>query len=385
MTSGLEMFFDQAELSAIENLRRYLDEKLEPELRAHGEEFIPKEKLLRWKTTLAEFGLVNAPQPEKYGGMGLSWKLHVQLLEELAYSSGDLAVAELVNTTAASMLDKLAPEHIKTRYLPGLLRGELCGSVGISEPDVGSDVAAVKTKAVRDGDHWVVSGEKTWITNGEYSDFFICTCRTGENELSHILVDRIEHPYEVRGIPKIALNGQSTSQIFLDEVRVPVENTIGAIGSGLKNTLSLFERARIHVGAWGYGMARRALAESIKYTVDRSQHGKQIAGHQLIAEKIAVMATEIDAARLLALRAASMIDANQRCDKECAMAKWYGTEIAVNAARQAVQIHGGNGVTKDFVVERLAREAIIAPIPDGTTEIQKLLIARTLTGVSAFR
>ena len=385
MIGGLDIFFDKAELAAIESLRRYLDEQLEPELAAHGEDFVPKDKMQSWTQKLAEFGLVNAPQPESAGGLGLSWKLHVQLIEELAYSSGDLAIAALVNGSAASMLVKLAPEHIKTRYLPRLLAGELFASVGISEPDVGSDVAAAKTRAVRDGDHWVISGEKTWITNGEYSDFFICTCRTGENELTHILLDRNEHPYEVRGIPKIALNRQSTSQVFLDDVRVPVENTIGEIGSGLKNTLTLFERARVHVWSWGYGMARRALDESIKYAIDRSQHGKPIAGHQLIAEKLAVMATEIDAARLLSLRAAGMIDAGQRCDKECAMAKWYGTEIAVSATRQAVQIHGGNGVTKEFIVERLAREAMIAPIPDGTTEIQKLLIGRSLTGVSAFR
>ena len=290
-----------------------------------------------------------------------------------------------MNASAASMLSKLAPERLRSRYLPGLLRGEIFASVAISEPDVGSDVAAVKTKAIRDGDDWIISGEKTWITNGEYSDFIICTCRTGPGELTHILLDRKEHPYEVRGIQKIALNGQSTSQVFFDRVRVPVENTVGDIGSGHRNTLSLFERARIHVAAWGYGLARRALTESIKYAVDRPQHGKPIAGHQLIAEKLAVMATEIDAARLLTLRAADMIDAGLRCDIECAMAKWYGTEIAVQATRQAVQIHGGNGVTKDFIVERLAREAIVTPIPDGTTEIQKLLIARGLTGVSAFR
>jgi alkylation response protein AidB-like acyl-CoA dehydrogenase len=148
--------------------------------------------------------------------------------------------------------------------------------------------------------------------------------------------------------------------------------------------MSIFERARSHMAAWGYGLARRALDESIRYANQRVQHGKPIARHQLIADKLAIMATRIDAARLLALRAASMIDAGVRCDAECAMAKWYGTEIAVDATRQAVQIHGGNGVTRDFIVERLAREAIISPIPDGTTEIQKLLIARSLTGQSAF-
>tara|TARA_R110000850_G_scaffold126803_1_gene245620 strand:- start:75 stop:650 length:576 start_codon:yes stop_codon:yes gene_type:complete len=190
---------------------------------------------------------------------------------------------------------------------------------------------------------------------------------------------------EVRGIPKMALNSQSTSQIFLADVRVPIANTVGSIGDGLKNTLVTFERARCHMAAWGYSLGRRALEESIKYSQERTQHGKQIAGHQLIAEKIATMATQIDAARLLTLRAGDMIDKGIRCDVECSMAKWYGTEIGVNTTRQAVQIHGGNGVTKEFVVERLAREAIIGPIPDGTTEIQKLLIARMLTGVQAFR
>jgi alkylation response protein AidB-like acyl-CoA dehydrogenase len=257
--------------------------------------------------------------------------------------------------------------------------------MGISEPDVGSDVAAVKTRAVRDGDDWVINGEKTWITNGEYSDIFVCTCKTGDGELTHILIDREEHGYEVRGIPKMALNGQSTAQIFLADVRVPVSNTIGGIGDGLKNTLVTFERARCHMGAWGYSLARRAMEEAIRYSQERTQHGKPIAGHQMIADKLAIMATEIDAARLLALRAMSMVDAGDRCDKECAMAKWYGTEVGVRATRDALQIHGGNGVTKEFIVERLVREAIIGPIPDGTTEIQKLIIARDLTGIQAFR
>ncbi|MCP4226524.1 MAG: acyl-CoA dehydrogenase [Actinomycetia bacterium] len=257
----------------------------------------------------------------------------------------------------------------------------------ISEPDVGSDVAAIQTRAVKDGDHYIINGEKTWISNGEYSDVLICTARTGEGSggLSQFLVDRKEHGYEVRGIPKIAMNSQSTAQIFLDDVRVPATNMLGGKGSGLRSNLVGFERARIHMAAWGYGIARRALAESIKYSQERVQHGKPIAGHQLVAEKIATMATEVDAARLLALRAAGLIDAGERCDKECSMAKWYGTELAVRAGRDAVQIHGGNGVTREFIVERLAREGIIAPIPDGTTEIQKLIIARALTGISALR
>ena len=370
---------------AVDGLRRFLDEVIEPEFIAHGEGFIPREKMQKWTMALAEFGLTNAPHGEEWGGLGLDWTTHLRLFEEVAVSSMDIAVPLVINSVGADLLAMIAPQHLKEKYLPGLMRGEIFASMGISEPDVGSDVAAVKTKAVRDGDDWIINGEKTWISNGEYSDFIICTCKTGEGELTHILVDREEHGYEVRGIPKMALNGQSTAQVFLADVRVPVANTVGELGSGLKNTLVVFERARCHMAAWGYALARRAMEEAIKYSQERVQHGKQIAGHQLIAAKLATMATEIDAARLLALRAVSMIDAGQRCDKECAMAKWYGTELAVRATRDAVQIHGGNGVTKEFIVERLAREAIIAPIPDGTTEIQKLIISRALTGVQAFR
>lgn len=377
--------FDNDEILAIENLRRFLDTRFEPVLKKVGTKSFEKAELHGWLGELANFGLLCAPIPSKFGGLDQSWKLHLRLFEEVVYTSVDLALPVAINTGTASLLANLASAEIAQRYVPGLIDGSLIGCVGISEPDVGSDVAAVKTKAVRKGDDWVISGEKTWITNGGFSDFFVCTCRTGENELSHILIDRKDHGYVVREIEKMALNSQSTAQIFLDEVRVPITNTIGDIGGGLRNTMSLFERARVHMAAWGYGLARRALEESIKYAQQRHQHGRLIAGHQLIAAKIAVMATQIDAARLLAMRAASMIDAGMRCDAECAMAKWYGTEIAVDATRQAIQIHGGNGVTTDFLVERLAREAIISPIPDGTTEIQKLLIARSLTGISAFQ
>jgi len=370
---------------AVDSLRQFLDKEIEPEYIEHGEGFIPKEKMRTWLKALAPFGLINAPFPEEWGGVGLDWETHLLLFEEVAVTALDIAMPLVLNAVAADLLVQHAPEWVKEKYLPGLLAGELFFAMGISEPNVGSDVAAVATKAVRDGDHWVINGEKTWITNGVYADAFICTCKTGERELTHILVPNDTPGYEVRDIEKMALNGQSTAQVFLTDVRVPVENTIGPIGSGLKNTLTTFERARCHMAAWGYSLARRAMEEAIKYSQDRIQHGKPIAGHQLVAEKLATMATEIDAARLLTLRAASMIDAGMRCDTECSMAKWYGTEIGVKATRDALQIHGANGVTKEFIVERLVREAIIGPIPDGTTEIQKLLISRNLTGIQAFR
>jgi len=368
----------------VESLRKYLDSEIEPAFREHGEGFIPREKMQEWTLGLTEFGLIKAPFGEEWGGFGMDWLTHLMVFEEIAYTSLDIAIPGFINAVNAELLSQLAPEAFKEKYLADIINCDKFIAMGISEPDVGSDVSAVKTRAVLDGDHWVINGEKTWITNGEYSDVFICTCRTGENEISHILIDREEHGYETVGIPKMALNGQSTSQVFMSDVRVPVENVVGGRGTGLKNTLKIFEYARCHMAMWGIGVARRAMDEAIKYAQERKQHGKLIGGHQLIADKLATMATQIDAARLLTYRAMDMVQRGERADKECAMAKWYGTEIAVTATRDALEIHGGNGVTKEFVVERLAREAIVAPIPDGTTEIQKLLISRALTGLNAF-
>lgn len=373
---------------AVDNLRRFLDNEIEPEIRPYLDEgkLIPKDKMIESLSALTEFGLIRAPHPEEWGGLGLDWETHLRLFEEVCYTSVDLALPILINVNALRSYLTL-PAPLRDRYVPGLMSGKLIASGAISEPNVGSDVAAVETRARKDGDHYIVNGSKIWITNGEYSDVLIGVVRTGEGRagVARIVIDRAEHGYKVQGIPKIALNSQSTSQIFLDDVRVPAENLISSEGGGLKDQLTGFETARIHVATLGIGLARRALDESIRYSQERSQHGKQIAGHQLIADKIATMATEVDAARLLALRAAEMIDAGVRAEKEAAMAKWYGTELAVRAGREAVQIHGANGVTRAFIVERLAREGIVLPIPDGTTEIQKLIIARALTGVSAFR
>jgi len=375
----------QEQQMALENLRKFLDAEVEPAFLEHGEGFIPRDKMQAWVQQFTDFGMIKAPHDEQWGGFGMDWLTHLMVFEEIAYTSLDLAIPGFINCVGAEMLSQLASDELKEKYLADVVNCDKFIAIGISEPDVGSDVAAVKTRAVRDGDHWVINGEKTWITNGEYSDLFICTCKTGENEISHILIDREEHGYDVMGIKKLALNGQSTAQVFMSDVRVPVSNTLGDLGQGLKNTMKLFEYARCHMSMWGIAVARRALDESIKYSQERSQHGKPIAGHQLIADKIATMATHIDAARLLTYRAISLVESGIRADKECSMAKWYGTEIAVTATRDAVEIHGGNGVTKEFVVERLAREAIVSPIPDGTTEIQKLLIARCLTGIQAFR
>jgi acyl-CoA dehydrogenase len=382
------VFRTEEQQGAVDGLRRYLDAEVDHIFsKTYRDQFVPREQMGAIMRKLSEFGLVSGVGSEAVGGMGLDWLTSLMLFEEVATTSADLSIPVLINSFGVVMLEKLAPPHLRERYLPGLLKGESFISMGISEPDVGSNVLEIKTRARRDGDHYVISGEKTWISNGEYSDLLICTCRTGDDPrrgLTHFLLDRKEHPYEVRGIRKIGLNSQSTAQIFLDQVRVPASNMLGNEGEGLKNTLSLFERSRVFVAAQGLGIGRRALEEAVRYAKERRQHGKVIAGHQLIAAMLAEMATNVDAARLLTYRAAAMIEAGVPAEMEAAMAKYFACETAVTIARQAVQIHGGNGVTTEFLVEKLAREAIIVPIPEGTTQMQQLIIGRALTGVNAF-
>jgi alkylation response protein AidB-like acyl-CoA dehydrogenase len=331
---------------------------------------------------LAKFGLIGGMLPEESGGDGLGLVAYGNMFEKLASVWPDLAVATIIQAVTLSLIDDVGTTEQKERYLAPMLDGSLIGCMCISEPEVGSDVSGVRTSARRDGDQFVVNGQKLWISNGEWSDFAIVVCRT-EEELSLVLVDRADG-YTSRNIEKMGLHAASTAELFFDDVRVPQTNILGKPGTGLRSTLRLFERARALVGLTSVGIARAALDEAVSYAKQRVQHGKPIAGHQLIQGYIAEMATEIDAARLLCQRALALLQQGARCDTESSMAKWFATEMAVGVASKALQIHGGFGITKEYRVERLFRDARIMPIPDGTTEIQKLIIARNILGVSAF-
>lgn len=371
---------------AVESFRKFLDAEIRPVARRYGDQHIPKERMREITQGIAEFGLPGVNVAEEHGGLGLDLVTEAMLFEELCAVSVDIGLCVMINKGMAVTLAELpaSQAHLRERYLPDIMAGRTFGGFCISEPDVGSNVADIKATGKRDGEHFIIKGEKTWISNGHYSDFLITTVRTGEKALSHILVDREEHGYETRNIDKIALNGQSTAQVFFDGARVPASNMVWEEGSGLKNTMKLFEKARANVGMLSVGLMRASLEASISYAKERQQFGKPIAAHQLVAAKIAEMATLTDAARLMCFRAFSMMDAGIRCDVQSSMAKWFATEMAVKVCRDAVQLHGGNGLTKEFDVERLAREAIVIPIPDGTTEIQKLMISRALTGIGAF-
>jgi len=331
---------------------------------------------------LDEFGLVSGLVPEARGGGGLGFVVYGLLCEELARAWPDLAIVAVIQALGAAALEELAPPELRASHVEPALRGERIVCMAISEPAVGSNVAEVQTRAEKDGDGFVIRGQKLWISNGTLSDSAIVVCRTGEC-LSLLLVDR-EHGYTSRDVAKMGLHAAPTSELFFDGVRVPARHLLGGEGTGLQSTLRLFERARVLVGLTSVGIARAALEDAVAYAKERRQHGKAIGGHQIIQAYLAEMATEIDAARLLCLRALHLLEHGVRCDTESAMAKWWATEMAVRATSKALQIHGGFGITKEYAVERHFRNARIMTIPDGTTEIQKLIIGRSLTGLPAF-
>ena len=373
---------------AVDGFRRYAEKELRPLADKYEKEGIAPDaatvKSLFRK--LDEFGLITGPLSVEDGGAGVELVTQALLFEELAWAWPDLALAVLIQTNIVAVLAASGTPTQKKKYLEPMLQSAAIGCFCISEPEVGSNVAAVQTRARRDGDEWVVNGQKLWITNGSWSDFAIVVCRTGEagsNEISLVIVDRAAG-YTTREVQKMGLSASVTCEMFFDDTRASGDALLGGLGTGLKQTLQGFERARLFVGLTSVGIARAALEEAIAYAQQRVQHGKPIGGHQLIQGYIAEMATEVDAARLLCLRAMSMLQRKVRCDTESSMAKWYATEMGARVTSKAVQIHGGCGITKEFRVERHFRNARILTIPDGTTEIQKLIIARNLLGARAF-
>lgn len=371
---------------AVESFRRFLESEVAPVAREFRDRPIPKGRMRELTQGIAEFGLPGASIAEEFGGMGLSLVTEAMLFEELCAVSVDIALCVMINKSAAMLLAELPDEqaHLRERYLADVLIGRTFAGFCISEPDIGSSAGDIRVAAMREGQVFVVDGEKSCVSNGHYSDFLIATVRTGSNRLSHLLVDRQDHGYVLRNIDRHALNSQSTAQVFFSETRVPASNLVWGEGAGMEYTLKLFEKAHANVGMLSVGLMRAALEASIAYARERQQFGKPIAAHQLVAAKIAEMATLVDASRLMCFRAFSMMDAGIRCDVQSSMAKWYATEMAVQVCRNAMQLHGGNGLAREFDVERLAREAMVMPIPDGTSETQKLLISRALTGIGAF-
>jgi alkylation response protein AidB-like acyl-CoA dehydrogenase len=335
---------------------------------------------------LADLNLLGIIFPQADGGAGLDYLSYVLVLEELSRIDGSVGLIVASHTSlCANHIYSVGSEAQRRRYLTPLARGEKLGAWGLTEPNAGSDASATQTTAVQDGDEWVLNGSKIFITQGSVADIYVIMAATEKARRQHGISAFIVEGGSpgLSAIPmknKLGVRASDTAQLTLDNVRVPKENLLGRANEGFIDTLAILDGGRISIAAMALGIGRGAYEEALKYAQQRQQFGRPIADFQAIQWKLADMATELDAARLLVLRAAWMKDQGLRVTKESAMAKMYASEAATRACNQALQIHGGYGYMKDYPVERYLRDAKICEIGEGTSEIQRLIIARQLLG-----
>ncbi|WP_298724671.1 acyl-CoA dehydrogenase family protein [uncultured Ferrovibrio sp.] len=369
---------------AVENWRRFLEREIRPITDLHRDSYFPKDVLKRLLKATGEYGVGNGWVPEEGGGLGLDFVTSGLLYEELARVSADLAGAAFVNEGAAIKVFHAGSPEIKERYLGPTLAGDLIGCSAISEPNVGSHVRGMRTKAVRQGDCYRITGEKLWISNSSVADYVVLVAATGEQEFTMFLVDREEHGFETREVEKLGLNGWSLGQIIFNDVVVPASNILGKLGGGLRETMRGFERSRCFISLLALGLGRASLDAAIEYAKQRVQFDKPIGAHQLVQQLIAEMAIELEASRLMVFRALALLDRQVGSNTEAAMAKAFTTEAVQRITSKAIQVHGAFGLSREFPVERYFRSARMLTIPDGTTQINYLIIGRKLLGLDAF-
>jgi butyryl-CoA dehydrogenase len=330
---------------------------------------------------MAELGFLGIAVPEQWGGSGMDNVSYALAMEEISRACASTGVIMSVNNSlVCDPIYRFGTDAQKEQWLKPLASGKLLGCFALSEPEAGSDAAAQKTTAERSGDGWVINGTKNWITNGPVAD--ACVLFTmNDKALGHKGITAFILPMKTKGVrtgppdDKLGIRGSKSSQIYLDDVRLPNDAVLGEVGGGFRVAMSTLDGGRIGIAAQAVGIARAAFEDALAYAQQRRTMGKPIVQHQAISFKLADMATEIDAARLLIHRAAWLKDHKHPYGKEAAMAKLYASDVANRAAREAIQIFGGNGYVTEFPVERHFRDAKITEIYEGTSEIQRLVIA----------
>lgn len=374
-----------------EQLRRTVRAFAESEIAPHVMEWdevsqFPAELIPK----LAELGLLGVLFPEKYGGSGLGYVEYVTVIEELARVDGSVGlIVAAHNSLCSNHIYKFGSEAQKQKYLAPLAEGKKLGCWSLTEPEAGSDAGGTRTVAAKSGGGWVLNGAKTFTTNGHYADVCVAMAVTDPSQNSHgISAFVIE-----KGTPgfrpgkkenKLGMRASDTSEVVFSDCRVPAENLLGAEGQGFINSLQILDGGRISIAALALGMARGACEAATKYAQERKQFGKSISKFQAVQFKLADMATEIAAARMLVYRAAWLADQSRAGDgsirftRESSMAKLYASEVAVRVANEAVQVFGGYGFTKDYPVEKFYRDSKLCTIGEGTSEIQRLVIARQI-------
>jgi alkylation response protein AidB-like acyl-CoA dehydrogenase len=338
---------------------------------------------------LAAAGFLGAALPEEYGGMGLDAVSYCVLCEELGRT--DSSVRGIVSVTVGLVgktIVEWGTEKQRRDWLPPLCSGDSLGCYALTEPGSGSDPASLATRAEQDGDSWILSGSKLFITLGTWASLALVFARTGgegARGITCFAVPTDSPGFEARPIKgKLGLRAQDTGELFLDGVRVPDENRLGEVGEGFKVAMSALDNGRISLGAGCVGIGQGCLDACIAYSRERRQFGRPIAGFQLVQELIADIAVETEAARWLVRRAAALVDAGEPHTLESSYAKYFASEASVRAANAAVQVHGGYGYVDDYPVGKYLRDARVTTLYEGTSQIQKLIIGRALTGESAF-
>ncbi|MFS0694897.1 acyl-CoA dehydrogenase family protein [Streptomyces nitrosporeus] len=339
---------------------------------------------------LGALGFLGLTIPEEYGGSGGDHLAYCLVTEELG--RGDSSVRGIVSVSLGLVAKTIASwgsEEQKRQWLPRLTSGEAIGCFGLTEPGTGSDAGSLSTRAVRDGDDYVINGSKMFITNGTWADVVLLFARTGDAP-GHKGVSAFLVPADAPGLTrrtvhgKLGLRGQATAELVLEDVRVPAATLLGPEGKGFSVAMSALAKGRMSVAAGCVGIAQAALDAAVRYAGEREQFGRPIAGYQLVQELISDISVDVDAARMLTWRVADLIDRGQDFATAASTAKLFASEAAVRAANNALQVFGGYGYIDEYPVGKLVRDARVMTLYEGTSQIQKLIIGRALTGVSAF-
>jgi alkylation response protein AidB-like acyl-CoA dehydrogenase len=374
--------YDEQESMILDALDRFLEVEAKPYVHQLEKDDIYPEEMVEKMKTMGLFGCIIDPE---YGGLGLSTATYAKIVARI--STTWMSLSGIINShlIMASAIQRHGTEWQKNHYLPRMATGEMRGAVGFTEPDTGTDLQAIRTTARREGEHYIVNGAKTWITNslhGHLVALLVKTDTTAEPRhkgMSWLIAEKGPGFKVARKLEKLGYRGIDTCELVFEDFKVPVDCLIGGVeGVGLKQVLSGLELGRINVAARGVGVAIAALQEATSYSQTRKTFGKPICEHQAIQLKLGEMATRVEAARLLTESAANAYDKGERCDMEAGMAKYFATEAALENAIEAMRIHGGYGYSKEYNVERLYRDAPLLTIGEGTNEMQRIIIARQL-------
>ena len=373
---------DPAEEAALlDAIERWLDKVVRPQVMKLEHDDIYPHEMVEDMKAMGLFGAVLDPE---WGGLGLSSSTYAKIVMQISTVWMSLTGIFNSHLMMAMLVEKHGTPEQKQRLLPRMATGELRGGIGLTEPDAGTDLAGIRTRAVREGDHYAINGTKTWISNGVEGNCFAVLVKTNaaaepaRRGLSMFIMEKGPGFTVSRKLEKLGYKGIDSAELVFDNYRVPANNLIAAEGDGFYCAVGGLELGRINVAARGAGIAKAALDESVKYAQMRKTFGKPIAQHQAIQLKLGEMATRVEASRLLVEAAAQAYDAGRRCDMEAGMAKYFASEAGLENAMEAMRIHGAYGYSKEYPIERLLRDAPLLCIGEGTNEMQRIIIARQL-------